>query len=162
MKRARRWGWSERRLPPTPASGVDSGMIQELLSRYFRSARPPGVVAVFLHGSQATGTAHRESDVDVGVLLDPGVFPDRGHRSRMRVSLTAELIQLLGVNAVDVLVLNDVPPTLGRAVATRGILLFVADHEALREYELQVQLRAPDLERFLARMRPLMLKALQR
>ena len=36
----------------------------------------PDAQAVYLHGSQATGTARSGSDLDLAILLPPGVRPD--------------------------------------------------------------------------------------
>lgn len=44
-------------------------------------------MSVYLFGSQAGGDTHRESDVDVGVLLDFGIYPDREHRFDARLRL---------------------------------------------------------------------------
>ena len=40
-----------------------------------------GVVAVYLFGSHAAGRAHRESDVDIGVLLDRHMYSTPAHDS---------------------------------------------------------------------------------
>jgi len=39
------------------------------LEHFFRAAEFSGIVSVYLFGSHAEGRAHRESDVDLGVLL---------------------------------------------------------------------------------------------
>jgi predicted nucleotidyltransferase len=40
--------------------------LEDILSAVLRAF--PGVVSTYLYGSHAAGRAHRESDVDVGVL----------------------------------------------------------------------------------------------
>ena len=120
--------------------------------------RPVGVA--YLYGSAARGQAHAESDVDVAVLLDRACFPSREQRSGERVRLTAELIHVLGNNDVDLVILNDVPPGLGRHAVTEGLRVYLADPEADHAFFRDVQLRAADLEPFLRRMRQIKLGAL--
>jgi predicted nucleotidyltransferase len=132
------------------------------LAEYLRVSAPAGVHAVYLFGSHAEGRAHRESDVDVGVLLDWRRYPSSRERFDVRVDLGSELIQALGNNQVDVVILNDAPPELGRAIVTRGVRVFCSDPEADHAYVRDVQLRAADLVPFLERMRRIKLEALRR
>ncbi len=46
------------------------------LRRYFEEPPERGVVAVYLFGSHAAGREHRESDVDLGVLLLRDRYPE--------------------------------------------------------------------------------------
>ena len=78
------------------------------LASYF--AGEPGVQAAWLFGSHAEGRSHRESDVDVAVLLEHGRFPEARARFEVRVAMTADLIAVLHRNEVDLVVLNDAPP----------------------------------------------------
>lgn len=105
----------------------------------------PGVVSAYLFGSVAEGRAHRESDVDVGVLLDRVAFPSAADRMEVRVTLGSELVDVLDTNDVDLVILNDAPPELGRAIVTRGRRVHCADAEADHAYVRDVQLRAADL-----------------
>ena len=59
------------------------------------------------------------------VLLDRACFPSREQRAEERVRLTAELIHVLGNNEVDLVLLNDVPPGLGRHAITEGVRVYV-------------------------------------
>ena len=45
--------------------------MRESIRSFFEQRSDAGVAAVYLFGSHAEGRAHRDSDVDVGVLLDP-------------------------------------------------------------------------------------------
>ena len=132
------------------------------LERFFTEGEPRGVHAAYLFGSVAEGRAHRQSDVDVAVLLDRAVFPDRRARFEARVSLISELIDALDMNEVDVVVLNDVPPPLGRRIVTAGERIYYHDPEADHAYVRDIQLRAADLAPFLERMRRIKLQALRR
>ena len=99
--------------------------------------------------------------MDVGVLLDRSRYPDRADRNALRIDLTSALIHVLGRNVVDVVVLNDAPPELGRKVVTRGERVYCRDAEEDHAFVRDVQLRAADLEPFLRRMRRIKLEALK-
>jgi predicted nucleotidyltransferase len=130
------------------------------LRSYFENHPEWGVASAYLFGSQAIpGRAHRESDVDVAVLLDWQRHAGRGERFDVRVRLTSELISVLHHNEVDLVVLNDAPPLFARAIVWEGIRLFAADPEADRDYVRNVQLRAADLAPWLERVRRRKLEA---
>lgn len=131
------------------------------LHRYFEKSSVPGLVSVYLFGSVAQGTEHRESDVDVGILLDRSRYPDRADRNALRIDLTSALIHVLGRNVVDVVILNDAPPELGRKVVTQGERVYCRDAEMDHAFVRDVQLRAADLEPFLRRMRRIKAEALK-
>jgi predicted nucleotidyltransferase len=132
------------------------------LARRFRESGPPGIVSAYLFGSQATGRAHRESDVDVGVLLARSAYSTAPARFEARLSLIGDLQSLFGRSAVDVVVLNDVPATLGRHIVTEGRRVYCADPVADHSFVRDVQLRAADLEPFLRRTRRRKLEGLGR
>ena len=87
------------------------------------------------------------SDVDIGVQLKPS----RYFSAKERVRLAIELEDVLGVNRVDLLILNEADPFLALDII-RGELLYCADADAQAEYELYVLRRAGDLA-FYARER---------
>jgi predicted nucleotidyltransferase len=132
------------------------------LRGFFTGAGGAGVASAYLFGSEAAGRAHRESDLDVAVLLSRERFPTPRSRFDRRLQLTADLIGHLHRNDVDLVVLNDVPPLLGRHIVHEGTVLCRHDPEADHAYRRDVQLRAADLEPFLRRLRPIQLAALER
>ena len=120
-----------------------------------------GVVSAYLFGSQALGLAHRESDVDVGVLLDRRIYPAHVDRFDARLRLVGVLQSAAG-REVDLVILNDAPPQLVRRIMTEGRRLLVQD-PALDHAHLRTMLsRAADLEPFLRRTRAVKLAALYR
>lgn len=131
------------------------------LREYFAGRPDLGVASVYLFGSHALGRPHRESDVDLGVLLrwDRRSSCDRFEE---RVRLTSELGHVLGVNEVDLMILNDAPPLLARRIVTEGRRLFLADPATDHAFVRDIQLRAADLAPFLERMRRIKLGALAR
>lgn len=122
----------------------------------------PGIVAAYPYGSTARGTRHRESDIDIGVLLDRETYPDRRQRVELRVRLASDLIAALGMTEVDVVVLNDVPPGLAVRIVLDGTLLVVADPEGAHAFSRDAQLRRADLAPFLRRNSRLKREALAR
>ena len=130
------------------------------LASYF--ADKPGVQAAWLFGSHAEARSHRESDVDVAVLLKHGRFPGARARFEARVAMTADLIAVLHRNEVDLVVLNDAPPLFARRIVLDGRLVHCADADAEHAFRRDVQLRAADITPFFERMRRIKLEGLSR
>jgi predicted nucleotidyltransferase len=145
-----------------PGQTSGSSDLTSRLACYFASRNAPGVLLAYLYGSHGEGRAHRQSDVDVAVLLDRERFPTAAARFDERVRLTAELIAVLHNNEIDLVVLNDVSPLLGRRVVYEGRRLFCADSGAEHAFVRDVQLRAADLEPWLRRMRRRQVEVLSR
>ena len=129
-----------------------------LVGAAVQSLDHPGILAAYLFGSHAAGRPHRESDVDVAVLLDRSL--DRQTRFAIRVRLASDLPSRLGAREVDVVVLNDAPPHFARRIVLEGKTVFCRDAEAAHAFRRDVQLRAADLEPFLRRTRRVKLEAL--
>jgi hypothetical protein len=96
--------------------------MEEKLRRY---ARAKGVEALYLFGSTASGRRTPLSDVDVAVLL-PEHVPQEEYLEQ-RLGMIAELSELLGTDAVDLVILNLAPPLLVHRVITRGKLVYARD-----------------------------------
>ncbi|MBA2305436.1 MAG: nucleotidyltransferase domain-containing protein [Acidobacteria bacterium] len=138
----------------------DSTALDTALRRTFDAAQ--GIVSAYFFGSTAEGRTHRESDLDIGVLLDRLVYPGARDRFEARLHLTGLLGAATRRNDVDVVILNDAPPQLARAIVTRGRRVFCADSEADHAFVRTTLLRAADLEPFLRRARTVKLSALKR
>ena len=119
-----------------------------------------GLVVAYAFGSHAAGRAHRESDLDIGVLLSRQRFPSERDRFARRLEITARLASTLAVRDVDVVVLNDAPPAFARRIVLDGVRLLCADAEGARAFVRDVQLLAADLEPFLRRTRAVKLAAI--
>lgn len=111
-----------------------------------------GVASAYLFGSLAEERAHRESDVDLGVLFAWRSNPTRARRFETGIRLAGRLQAVLG-RPVDLVVLNDASPLLGRHVVTHGRRILVRDAAVDHAYVRDVQLRAADLEPWLRRLR---------
>lgn len=131
------------------------------LLRLLELAPPDGIVAVYVFGSTVWDSPNRERDLDIGFLLDRAVYPTRLDRSKFRVRLTGDIMAELGSNRIDVVILNDAPPGLGRAVIRTGRPIAIVDPEGHHAFVRDVQLRAADLDPFLERMRSIKLEALR-
>jgi predicted nucleotidyltransferase len=145
-----------------PAAVVAWSIMSPLERAAALLSKSPGVKAAYAFGSVAEGRAHRESDLDLAVLLDWVAFPDRVCRGRYQVELIGELMSHLGRNDIDLVILNDAPPLLGRRIVRAGRRLCVADAAAAHAFERDIQLRAADLEPFVRRGRARVLDALRR
>lgn len=143
-----------------PAGAIpDSEELAESLRNAFAEAPFP-VVSAYLYGSHADGRAHRESDLDIAVLLPYGSLRTAKERFEVRVQLTSWLIGTLHNNNVDLVVLNDVPPTLGRHIVTTGRRVICIDEDSDHAFVRDVQIRAADLAPFLRRTRRVKLAAI--
>jgi predicted nucleotidyltransferase len=140
--------------------GPATAALDTALRRTFDDAS--GVVSAYLFGSVADGRAHRESDLDIGVFLDWAIYPGIGERFEARLHLTGVLGAATRRNDVDVVILNDAPPQLARAIVTRGRRVFCADPAADHAFVRTTLLRAADLEPFLRRARRVKLTTLKR
>lgn len=126
----------------------------------FQEVAPDGVVSAYLFGSVAEGREHRESDIDVAVLLHRETFCDRKTRFEAGLRISAALQAALKTRKVDLVVLNDVPPLFGRRIVTEGHRFYCADGSVDRDFIRDIQLLAADLLPFVKRTRQTKLKAL--
>lgn len=150
-----------REAPSTASRGpVSDSALEGALRDILAEPGAPVVVAAYLFGSVAEARAHRESDLDLGVLLSWGAHAHRAGRFDAGLRLAGALQGALA-RTVDLVVLNDAPPLLARHVVTRGRRVLCRDENAEHCYVRDVQLRAADLEPWLRRMREIKLRALR-
>jgi predicted nucleotidyltransferase len=142
------------------ATAADRAAI-EPLAAVFGTGAEAGVVSAYLFGSAAEGRAHRDSDVDVGVLLRFDVHTTARDRFEVRLRLAAAL-GAAAKREVDVVILNDAPPLLARRIALEGRRIFCADAARDHAFVRDAQLRAADVEPFVRRTRRTKLAALRR
>jgi uncharacterized protein YutE (UPF0331/DUF86 family) len=125
-----------------------TGDLEKALLFYLEKGAPDGVLSLYLYSDGGDSGTQRESDLDVAVLLDTAIFPDRKSRSQLRLSLASDLIHALRDNHVDVVILNDAPATLGKKIVSGWPRVFCADPEADHAFVRDVQLQAADMELF--------------
>lgn len=121
------------------ASIVDPNQLEITVATLL--CKEPDALFAYLFGSQAKGTAHSQSDVDVAIYfadIDEG--PDGDIRAvEKQLSLGLELEQALG-KPVDIVVLNRASIDLRQNVLMHGKLLFSKNPRALARFK-QMQLR---------------------
>jgi predicted nucleotidyltransferase len=122
------------------------------LRRVLDAAPVAGVVSAYVFGSIAGSRAHRESDLDVGVLLDRSRYPDDASRFEAQVQLRRYLSPASVGREVDLVVLNDASPVLSRRIVA-GERVYCADADLDHAFRRDTQLRAADLDPFLQKMR---------
>ena len=110
---------------------------------------PPGVVAVYLFGSVARGSASPQSDVDVGLLYETA--PPKTYAAQPYL-LQADLSERLG-KQVDVVVLNDAPVDLVHRVLRDGVLLFDTNKSVRIAFEVKARNEYFDLLPYLEEYR---------
>jgi predicted nucleotidyltransferase len=134
---------------------------EEFVVRTLENDPVAGLVSVYIFGSVAENRDHKESDLDVGVLLDRRSHSTEKSRFEQRLLLSGALSRI-GGPAADIVILNDAPPLLGRAIVTRGKRIICLEPELDRAYVRDVQLMAADIEPWLQRMWRIKLDAMGR
>jgi hypothetical protein len=86
------------------------------------------VLEAYLFGSQATGRAQPHSDIDVAVCVDERRAGHSGYG--YQAELASALMSGLGVNDIDVVVLNHAPPVLYHRVLRDGQRILSRDLRA--------------------------------
>jgi predicted nucleotidyltransferase len=130
------------------------------VAAYFDRGSCPAVVSVYLFGSKAEGREHRESDLDLGLLLDRSAGSTRRERFDIVVRLVSALQAEAATGELDLVVLNDAPPLFARRIVTEGRRVYCRDSEIDHAFVRDVQLRAADLQPFLERMQAIKLETL--
>ena len=100
------------------------------------------VVAAYLFGSYAKEKSHPKSDIDIALLLNPGLTRD-GY-GIVKLNIIADSMGVLSFNAVDVVILNDASPLLSHEVIKKGRLLFSKDEKVRLEFTVKATKRYLD------------------
>ena len=108
--------------------------------------RRPEVIAAYLFGSTASGHIHTESDIDLALLVDRKEYEklDRAEPYGYKAMMIAELVEALGTDRVDLVLLHQAPPLLANEVISKGKLLFSRDERARLAFEVRAKLRYLD------------------
>jgi uncharacterized protein YutE (UPF0331/DUF86 family)/predicted nucleotidyltransferase len=115
---------------------------------YLEEKAPKGILSVYLYSERGDEGTARDSDLDVAVLVDPHLYPDRKARAQLRLDLAPDVAHALRDDHVDLVILNDASPTLGRKVVTGWPRVFCSDPGADHAFVRDVQLQAADTELF--------------
>jgi uncharacterized protein len=104
----------------------------------------PEIQAAFLFGSQTSGRARVDSDVDVAVLVDGA--PARVDARTLLRRVIEALAAHVAADRLDVVILNTAPPALAFQVLKRGKLAFERDRTALHRFRVRTYARHSDFE----------------
>jgi predicted nucleotidyltransferase len=96
---------------------------------------PADVVAVYLYGSQARGTASPDSDIDLGLLLREAPPPKLRSTARKIESDVERAVHL----PAEAVVMNTASPDLVHRILRDGILLLDRDRAARLRFEVQAR-----------------------
>ncbi len=102
------------------------------------------IIAAYLFGSRADGSAYEGSDLDLGIMLDP--------ESEQAFTLNEELDLEAGVEAAlrsdhfDLVVINHVPLPLQFRVISPAKPIYVRDDDKRCETEAHIMVRYYDFE----------------
>ncbi len=111
-----------------------------------------GVASAYAFESHAVGR-HWDRVLGLAVLLDPSVHPTSTARAALLGDLADDLFENAEESRLDLVVLNDVAPTVGRRIAFGGRRIVNEAPELDRGFLRDVQVRAIDMEAFLRRPR---------
>jgi len=101
-------------------------------------ARDPRVRLVYAYGSRARGESGPHSDIDVAVLLDRKLSWD--DERELRATLTGSSPR------IDLVLLNEAPPTLRYEILTGGICLLARNPDEQAEFEITSLSRFQDFQ----------------
>lgn len=125
-------------------SAMPDPTLAPLLEAISRALEPlQEVRAALLFGSQATGRARSDSDIDVAVLLDPASVSLRTeHLRRVLGALSHELAS----DRLDLVILNDAPPMLAFQILKHGRVAFERDARDLHRLRVRTYSAHADYE----------------
>ncbi len=106
--------------------------ITENLKDFFSKREEIQFAIIF--GSLAKGTANKLSDVDIAVMVDPH-FVDTSPYG-YHATLTADLMQKLKRNDVDVIMLDEAPILLRYQVLRYGNFIYIRDKQARIQFQV--------------------------
>lgn len=93
------------------------------------------IILSYLYGSEATGFKHRESDVDIAVLLDEKIKKEKYFEKSLELP---ELFEKLFPNKqIHILILNQATPLLKHQVLKEGKFIFYSDKEKMLKFNLE-------------------------
>ncbi len=101
-----------------------------------------GIVSAILFGSQATGKADSESDIDIALLYKPTAIPNGLDLLQFKQELSDMMHQ-----EVDIVLLNNASPIIAMQAVKNGIPLFIRDPKAQGNYEVALITDYADLKK---------------
>lgn len=93
------------------------------------------VVSAFLFGSAVKKRLTKLSDLDIAVVLDKTVSPDKYYQ--VRLSLLDQLGRIIKSKPLDIAVLNNASPLLVQLVITQGELIFCQNEDLKVNFQVR-------------------------
>lgn len=120
--------------------------ICSVVARFFAKTERD-VELVYVFGSQITGHATTESDIDIAILLPRSMT--QMQRFKIRLKLAGELEKYLG-KQVDLVVLNDIRAIFFRfVIISEGTCCYARSHDEMLDFELRTMNEYIDFKPFL-------------
>ncbi len=113
------------------------------LTEYFSTQ--PHVVAIYVYGSQARGTANALSDIDIAVMLDL----QKKDTDRLHLQFIDKLMQIFQTDAVDVQILTPQTAPVLALEMIKGKPVYVKSTAQKANIEAQIMSRYQDFQPFL-------------
>lgn len=115
-----------RRMTRLDDRGRSPRVDEAALGRLGEALTQEPVLAAYLFGSQAAGTAGPLSDVDIAVWVRPEALREDSELE-LRLRLASAAAEVLGTEEVQVAILNYAPPLLKHRALAGGVLLVDRD-----------------------------------
>ncbi len=100
------------------------------------------ICSALLFGSEAQGTANKESDIDLALLYTPGQIP-----SRVDVVQFQQTLSDLMHQDVDIVVLNEASPIIAMQALKYGTPLFIKDKKQYQKFEITLITEYADVKK---------------
>lgn len=114
---------------------MDDADLQTSLAAFFNKDRR--VIAAYLFGSRAAGTASTQSDIDIAILLNRTTR--RALFANIALKFTCDLMRQLQFDRIDIVILNSAGPIIRHQVYRKGKAVFCRDRKsAMRFRDLAV------------------------
>lgn len=106
------------------------------------------IADVYVFGSQVTGYARKDSDLDIGVRFVEGL-PRGGIVGKIYGNLASEIQSLTGEYAIDLVLIDEAPLHFQYKIITKGELIFSANREDSYNFVESVANRYRDYKYFI-------------
>ena len=100
---------------------INLTMVKKKLLSYFKNHKE--VLFAYIFGSQITKKTNKFSDIDIAIFIDKIKINDELYRYGYQAETLTDIMNLLGTNKVDLVILNDVKPLFKHRVIYFGELI---------------------------------------
>lgn len=115
---------------------MDKNALTDILTAH------PEIAAAILFGSQASGQATKDSDIDIALLYDREKIPSTLDFFHFKDELSDQMHQ-----DVDLVLLNSASPIICMQAVKNGIPLLIKDKKAYDAFEMRLITDYADLKR---------------